>query len=250
MVVDEEGSEMVCAASSHDEENTGALFTIMRLDAADADELAEMIPVTRLADLSDGTRYLAVFPSDVTFNPAYAEDYEDLSKDAERVLGTFTLLDDAAEETPVNTLVLIDANSFTGAQPGETRNNADGTYRYETLLPQADGAQWIILNQKVAAPAGDLSGEELARECVRAAFGDALSDLTCAADEARSAQMTYPVYAFSVLTGENEDTNIVDGIAVETEGFVLLYSVARDADGEGGEDLIQSMFDKLSLGEG
>ena len=92
-VVAEEGdSEIICAASSHDEENQGALFTIMRLDASDADELAEVIPVTQLAELEDGTRYVAAFPSDVQFNPEFAEDYEDLSKDAENVLGTFTLL--------------------------------------------------------------------------------------------------------------------------------------------------------------
>ena len=92
-VVAEEGnSEVICAASSHDGENQGALFTIMRMDAADADELAEMIPVTSLAEMEDGTRYVAVFPSDVQFNPKFADDYEDLFKDAESVVGTFTLL--------------------------------------------------------------------------------------------------------------------------------------------------------------
>ena len=92
-VVDEEGSEMVCAASSHDGENTGALFTIMRLDAADADELAEMIPVIPLASLENGIRFIATLPSDVTFNAEFAEDYEDLFKDVESVLGTFALTD-------------------------------------------------------------------------------------------------------------------------------------------------------------
>ena len=92
LVVEEGNSEIVCAASSHDGENQGALFTIMRLDAADADELAEMIPVTSLADLEDGTRYVATFPSDVQFNPEFVEDYEDLYKDVESVVGTFTLL--------------------------------------------------------------------------------------------------------------------------------------------------------------
>ena len=92
VVVEEGNSEIICAASSHDGENQGALFTIMRLDAADADELAEMIPVTSLADLEDGTRYVATFPSDVQFNPEFVEDYEDLYKDVESVVGTFTLL--------------------------------------------------------------------------------------------------------------------------------------------------------------
>ena len=74
-VVAEEGnSEIICAASSHDGENQGALFTIMRLDAADADELAEIVPVTPLAEMEDGTRYVAVFPSDVQFDPGFAED--------------------------------------------------------------------------------------------------------------------------------------------------------------------------------
>ncbi len=255
VVVEEGDSEAVCAASSHDEENFGALFTIMRLDAADADELAEMIPVTPLADLEDGTRYVAVFPSDVQFNPEFAEDYEDLSKDAESVLGTFTLLDQepgnetASEETPANTLVLIDGNSFTGAEPGETKNNDDGTYVYETLLPQEDGSRWIITNQKLAALDYDLSGEELAQTCVNSAFGE-VSELTCTLDETLSAKMTYPVYRFSGLTGANEDTNAIDGVAVETEGFVFLYTVTRDADAEGGEDLIPGMFEMLSLEEG
>ena len=255
VVVEEGDSEAVCAASSHDEENFGALFTIMRLDAADADELAEMIPVTPLADLEDGTRYVAAFPSDVQFNPEFAEDYEDLSKDAESVLGTFTLLDQepgsetASEETPANTLVLIDGNSFTGAEPGETKNNDDGTYVYETLLPQEDGSRWIITNQKLAAMDYDLSGEELAQTCVNSAFGE-VSELTCTLDETLSAKMTYPVYRFSGLTGANEDTNAIDGVAVETEGFVFLYTVTRDADAEGGEDLIPGMFEMLSLEEG
>ena len=255
VVVEEGDSEAVCAASSHDEENFGALFTIMRLDAADADELAEMIPVTPLADMEDGTRYVAVFPSDVQFNPEFAEDYEDLSKDAESVLGTFTLLDQepgsetASEETPANTLVLIDGNSFTGAEPGETKNNDDGTYVYETLLPQEDGSRWIITNQKLAALDYDLSGEELAQTCVNSAFGE-VSELTCTLDETLSAKMTYPVYRFSGLTGANEDTNAIDGVAVETEGFVFLYTVTRDADAEGGEDLIPGMFEMLSLEEG
>ena len=255
VVVEEGDSEAVCAASSHDEENFGALFTIMRLDAADADELAEMIPVTPLADMEDGTRYVAVFPSDVQFNPEFAEDYEDLSKDAESVLGTFTLLDQepgnetASEETPANTLVLIDGNSFTGAEPGETKNNDDGTYVYETLLPQEDGSRWIITNQKLAAMDYDLSGEELAQTCVNSAFGE-VSELTCTLDETLSAKMTYPVYRFSGLTGANEDTNAIDGVAVETEGFVFLYTVTRDADAEGGEDLIPGMFEMLSLEEG
>ena len=255
VVVEEGDSEIICAASSHDEENLGALFTIMRMDAADADELAEIIPVTPLADLEDGTRYVAAFPSDVQFNPEFAEDYEDLSKDVESVLGTFTLPDrepgsePAPEETPANTLVLIDGNSFTGAEPGETKNNDDGTYVYETLLPQEDGSQWIITNQKLAATDYDLSGEELAQKCVNSAFGD-VSELTCTSDEALSAKMTYPVYRFSALTGANEDTNTIDGIAVETEGFVLLYTVTRDADAEGGEDLIPGMFEMLSLEAG
>ena len=255
VVVEEGDSEAVCAASSHDEENFGALFTIMRLDAADADELAEMIPVTPLADLEDGTRYVAAFPSDVQFNPEFAEDYEDLSKDAESVLGTFTLLDQepgsetASEETPANTLVLMDGNSFTGAEPGETKNNDDGTYVYETLLPQEDGSRWIITNQKLAALDYDLSGEELAQTCVNSAFGE-VSELTCTLDETLSAKMTYPVYRFSGLTGANEDTNAIDGVAVETEGFVFLYTVTRDADAEGSEDLIPGMFEMLSLEEG
>ena len=62
--------------------------------------------------------------------------------------------------------------------------------------------------------------------------------------------MTYPVYRFSGLTGANEDTNAIDGVAVETEGFVFLYTVTRDADAEGGEDLIPGMFEMLSLEEG
>ena len=98
VVVEEGNSEIICAASSHDGENQGALFTIMRMDAADADELAEAIPVTPLAEMPDGTRYLATFPTDVTFNPEFAEDYEDMSKDAESILGTFTLTADAAAE--------------------------------------------------------------------------------------------------------------------------------------------------------
>ena len=63
-------------------------------------------------------------------------------------------------------------------------------------------------------------------------------------------KMTYPVYRFSARTGANEDTNTIDGIAVETEGFVLLYTVTRDADAEGGEDLIPGMFEMLSLEAG
>ena len=44
-VVAEEGnSEIICAASSHDGENQGALFTIMRLDAADADGVVALPP--------------------------------------------------------------------------------------------------------------------------------------------------------------------------------------------------------------
>ena len=92
VVVEEGNSEIICAASSNDAENQGALFTVMRLDAADADELAEMVPVTFLADMEDGTRYIAVFPSDVQFNPEFADDYQDLYKDAESVVGTFTLV--------------------------------------------------------------------------------------------------------------------------------------------------------------
>ena len=92
LVVEEGDSEIICAASSHDDENQGALFTIMQLEAADADELAEMIPVTTLAELEDGTRFVAVFPSDVQFNPEFADDYQDLYKDVESVVGTFTLL--------------------------------------------------------------------------------------------------------------------------------------------------------------
>lgn len=254
VVVEEGDSEAVCAASSHDEENFGALFTIMRLDAADADELAEMIPVTPLADLEDGTRYVAVFPSDVQFNPEFAEDYEDLSKDAESVLGTFTLLDQepgsetASEETPANTLVLMDGNSFTGAEPGETKNNDDGTYCYETILPQGDGTDWIVTNQKVITPVGDMSGEALAWESVRSAFGDDLTNWGCASNEDLSAKMTYPVYEFSFLTGSNEDTNLLDGIAVETEGYVFLYTVTRDADSEDtGVGFIRDMYEALSL---
>ena len=250
LVVEEGNSEIVCAASSHDEENQGALFTIMRLDAADADELAEMIPVTLLADLEDGTRYIAAFPSDVQFNPEFAEDYMDLSKDAESVLATFTLTGEptAAEETSVNTLVLADGNSFTGAEPGLVQNNDDGTYCYETLLPQEDGTQWIITNQKVLTPVGDMSGEALAWESVRSAFGDDLTNWGCASNEDLSAKMTYPVYEFSFLTGSNEDTNLLDGIAVETEGFVFLYTVTRDADAEDtGVGFIRDMYEALSL---
>jgi len=249
LVVEEENSEIFCAASSHDEENQGALFTIMQLDAADADELAEMIPVTTLAELEDGSRFVAVFPSDVQFNPEFAEDYNDLSKDAENVLGTFTLTGDpAAAETPVNTLVLADGNSFTGAEPGLTQNNDDGTYCYETILPQEEEADWIITNQKVIAPMGDMSGEALAWESVRSAFGDDLANWGCASNEALSAKMTYPVYEFSFLTGSNEDTNLLDGIAVETEGYVFLYTVTRDADAEDtGVGFIRDMYESLSL---
>ena len=92
LVAEEGDSEIVCAASSHDGENQGALFTIMRMDAADADELAEIMHVTLLAEMGDGTRYVAVYPSDVQFNPEFADDYQDLYKDAESVVGTFTLL--------------------------------------------------------------------------------------------------------------------------------------------------------------
>jgi hypothetical protein len=91
LVAEEGDSEIVCAASSHDGENQGALFTIMRMDAADADELAEMVPVTRLAEMEDGTRYIAVFPSDVQFKPEFAEDYQDMYKDVESIVGTFTM---------------------------------------------------------------------------------------------------------------------------------------------------------------
>ena len=251
LVVEEENSEIICAASSHDEENQGALFTIMQLDAADADELADMIPVTTLAELEDGTRYVAVFPSDVQFNPEFAEDYEDLSKDAESVLGTFTLTGEPAaaeEETPVNTLVLADGNGFTGAEPGSVENNDDGTYRYETILPQEDGTQWIVTNQKVTTPMGDMSGEALTWESVRSAFGDDLANWDCVSSEDLSAKMTYPVYEFSFLTGSNEDTNLLDGIAVETEGYVFLYTVTRDADAEDtGVGFIRDMYEALSL---
>ena len=250
-VVAEEGnSEIICAASSHDGENQGALFTIMRLDAADADELAEMIPVTPLAELEDGTRFVAVFPSDVQFNPEFAEDYNDLSKDVENILGTFTLTGGltAEEETPVNTLVLADGNSFTGAEPGLVQNNEDGTYCYETILPQEEEADWIITNQKIITPAGDVSGEALAWESVRRAFGDELTNWGCASSEELSAKMTYPVYEFSFLTGSNEDTNLLDGIAVETEGYVFLYTVTRDADAEDtGVGFIRDMYESLSL---
>ena len=92
LVAAEGDSEIVCAASSHDGENQGALFTIMRMDAADADELAEIMYVALLAEMEDGTRYVAVFPSDVQFNPEFADDYQDLYKDAESVVGTFTLV--------------------------------------------------------------------------------------------------------------------------------------------------------------
>ena len=251
LVVEEENSEIICAASSHDEENQGALFTIMQLDAADADELADMIPVTTLAELEDGTRYVAVFPSDVQFNPEFAEDYEDLSKDAESVLGTFTLTGEPAaseEEDPVNTLVLADGNSFTGAEPGSVENNDDGTYRYETILPQEDGTQWIVTNQKVTTPMGDMSGEALTWESVRSAFGDDLANWDCVSSEELSAKMTYPVYEFSFLTGSNEDTNLLDGIAVLTEGYVFLYTVTRDADAEDtGVGFIRDMYEALSL---
>ena len=250
-VVAEEGnSEIICAASSHDGENQGALFTIMRLDAADADELAEMIPVTPLAELEDGTRFVAVFPSDVQFNPEFAEDYNDLSKDVENILGTFTLTGGltAAEETPVNTLVLADGNSFTGAEPGLVQNNEDGTYCYETILPQEEEEDWIITNQKIISPVGDVSGEALAWESVRRAFGDELTNWGCASNEELSAKMTYPVYEFSFLTGSNEDTNLLDGIAVETEGYVFLYTVTRDADAEDtGVGFIRDMYEALSL---
>lgn len=251
-VVAEEGnSEIICAASSHDGENQGALFTIMRLDAADADELAEMIPVTPLAELEDGTRYVAVFPSDVQFNPEFAEDYNDLSKDVENILGTFTLTGEAmaaAEEIPVNTLVLADGNSFTGAEPGLVQNNEDGTYCYETILPQEEEADWIITNQKIITPAGDVSGEALAWESVRSAFGDELTNWGCASSEELSSKMTYPVYEFSFLTGSDEDTNLLDGIAVETEGYVFLYTVTRDADAEDtGVGFIRDMYEALSL---
>ena len=250
-VVAEEGnSEIICAASSHDGENQGALFTIMRLDAADADELAEMIPVTPLAELEDGTRFVAVFPSDVQFNPEFAEDYNDLSKDVENILGTFTLTGGltAEEETPVNTLVLADGNSFTGAEPGLVQNNEDGTYCYETILPQEEEADWIITNQKIITPEGDVSGEALAWESVRRAFGDELTNWGCASSEELSAKMTYPVYEFSFLTGSNEDTNLLDGIAVETEGYVFLYTVTRDADAEDtGVGFIRDMYESLSL---
>ena len=43
-------------------------------------------------EMDDGTRYVAVFPSDVQFNPEFADDYQDLYKDAESVVGTFTLV--------------------------------------------------------------------------------------------------------------------------------------------------------------
>ena len=251
VVAEEENSEIICAASSHDEENQGALFTIMRLDAADAEELAEMIPVSTLAELEDGTRFVAVFPSDVQFNPEFAEDYNDLNKDVENVLGTFTLTGDpsaAEEETPVNTLVLADGNSFTGAEPGLVQNNEDGTYCYETILPQEEEADWIITNQKVIAPMGDMSGEALVLESVRKAFGDELTNWGCASNEALSAKMTYPVYEFSFLTGSNEDTNLLDGIAVETEGYVFLYTVTRDADADDTSvGFIRDMYDALSL---
>ena len=252
LVVEEGNSEIVCAASSHDEENQGALFTIMRMDAADAEELAEMVPVTFLAELDDGTRYVAVFPSDVQFNPEFAEDYEDLSKDVESIVGTFTLTGEPAaaaeEEDPVNTLVLADGNSFTGAEPGTVENNDDGTYRYETLLPQEDGTRWIVTNQKVITPVGDMSGEALTWESVRSAFGDGLTNWGCASNEDLSAKMTYPVYEFSFLTGSNEDTNLLDGIAVLTEGYVFLYTVTRDADAEDtGVGYIRDMYEALSL---
>ncbi len=60
--------------------------------------------------------------------------------------------------------------------------------------------------------------------------------------------MTYPVYEFSFLTGSNEDTNLLDGIAVETEGYVFLYTVTRDADSEDtGVGFIRDMYEALSL---
>ena len=144
--------------------------------------------------------------------------------------------------------MLADGNGFTGAEPGSVENNDDGTYRYETILPQEDGTQWIVTNQKVTTPMGDMSGEALTWESVRSAFVDDLANWDCVSSEDLSAKMTYPVYEFSFLTGSNEDTNLLDGIAVLTEGYVFLYTVTRDADAEDtGVGFIRDMYDALSL---
>ena len=137
-VVDEAGSVHICASSSHDEENGGILFTVMRLDAAEADEMADVVPVTPLATLDDGTRYVAVLPSDVQFNPEFAEDYQDMNKDVESVLGTFTLTADAAAETPANTQDPGEENSSTGAPAPDadrTEEVAALAGRWETERP-------------------------------------------------------------------------------------------------------------------
>ena len=158
------------------------------------------------------------------------------------------------------TLVLLDGNMFTGAQYKPGINFADGTYYYETVL-QDDPGMTVLTNQsmsltedKLKELLGDRFEEDLDPEDVIPALisntfdYDESTVITCEEGSKYSDKFSYPVYVCSWTQGNAENARQFIGMAVDTDDYLLLYTVDADADTYSEDPAFyNSMFDRLSV---
>lgn len=158
------------------------------------------------------------------------------------------------------TLVLLDGNMFTGAQYKPGINFVDGTYYYETVL-QDDPGMTVLTNQSMRLTEdrlkellGDRFEEDIDPEDVISALitntfdYDENTVITCEEGSKYSDKFSYPVYVCSWTQGNAENARQFIGMAVDTEDYLLLYTVDADAAAYSEDPAFyNSMFDRLSV---